>query len=343
VLINVTLLHGQPDWKLGRLTHFGVGWQWLMGQVNPAETAKSVVAPPIQPTMADISGDAQPASLTEKDPAAAPVVDAPTAAPAVISPSKNPVSVKFYFKEMASALEQINLGLLVFGLCWLSSGLWDWDRGALFLISLALAGSVWVFYDHYGFLNGRYFFPIYLALMPFYGTGLLLVWNALWAGARRLEWSWLKPQYTALFIVGLAIGLGWADAWTTNFEERDQEADLGRWLEETHGPFQSIVTDLESSRAGYHARHEAPTIMHHWSVLESQPQYQNCELLLLNLAKTPAEGRQFVEGWARLEGLEDLPLPADHAASLKFLAFIRPAAHPPSLPTAKNPQGTRRR
>ncbi len=246
------------------------------------------------------------------------------------------VSVKFYLKELASALEQINLGLLVFGLClcWSRKELWDWDRGALFLLGGVLAGGVWILYDHYGLLNGRYFFPIYLALMPYFGIGLLLVWNVLWVQARRWERTWLTPKSTAVFIVCLAIGLGWTDAFTTRYGVREREASLGAWLAETHGPFRGVATDLIASRTGYHAGNEAPKILHNWGTMEHQFPGETYDLLLLSYENTPPESRPLVEAAARRMGLEPIIIPKDHEARARLLAFARPRANPLACPQA---------
>ena len=302
VIINLTVLRGETEWKLGRLTHFQVGWQWLTEQWNPPPNAEA--AGTLLP-----SGESGSASQVNAK-----------------LPGAEPFSVKRYFKELASALEQINLSLLVFGLIYLRRELGNWDRAALFLLSIALAGAVWIFYDHYGVLNGRYFYPIYFALVPYIGTGLLVVANALWNWAQRKEQPWLKPQYTAMGLVLFAVVLGWADAFTTNHQGREHEVEFGEWLGETQGPFQCILTDLESSRPGYHIQNAVPRIMHRWDVMEYQCLERPCDLLLLSLRTTPPESWPSVEASARRMGLEPVTFPPGHYARNHFLAFVRSEA-----------------
>ncbi len=325
----------ESEWHVGRLNHFAVGWKWIEKQLQPPLPVESSPQIPIESTNTpQANPDPAPAILpAHEDPAATEAAD-----PIVVSsplPKKPIVSAKFYFKELASSLEQINLGLLVFGLCWLWRGLLDWDRGALFLIGFAFAGAVWILYEQSGVLNGRYFFPIYLALMPYFATGLLLVWNALWAGAVRLNWAWLKPRYTAIFIFWLAIGLGWIDALTTFHTEREQEVDLGEWLTETHGPFQFVATDPTGSRAGFHAYRQVPGRLQNWATMEIQFPEKPYDLLILTCRCTPPECRTMVHDAATRMGLKQLAIPKDIPASGLFLIYLREP--PPKVASDPNP------
>ena len=320
LVINLTVLRDQPEWQFGRLSHFAVGWKWIQERL-PAE----------EPAVAETSN-----SLA----ASAPVEEAPI--PPAVPPPKPPRAGK-YFKDMASALEQINLGLLVFGLFWSGRELIDWDRGTLFVLAFALAAAVWILFDHYGHLNGRYFLPIYLTLIPFCGIGYLLVFYGLWNFAERSNRPWLRPEYTAVFLIVLAIGLGWADALTTNYERRQQEQEFGAWLEETHGPFHSVITDSESIRAAYRANRDVPNVLPHWSTLPTQYADFAPDLLILGCQATPPEARGVVDAEVARRGLVPLSLPEKQEGRGLYLVFVRPreAAETPQT-AARSSRETRR-
>jgi hypothetical protein len=199
-------------------------------------------------------------------------------------------------------------------------------------MALALAVAVWILYDHHGFMNGRYFYPIYLVLVPYLAVGLLVVWNGFWVVARWLGQGRLKPQHVVVSYMILGAVIGWADAFTTYHDVREREVDLAHWLEVTHGPFQTVVTDIRASRAGYHVHDAIPKILHNWGSIEWQYPAEEYDLLLLSCLSTPDDCRPLVEAAARRMGLEPVVLPQNHDASRRFLVFARPEKRPRPAP-----------
>lgn len=349
LLINLTILRDESEWQLGRLNHFAVGWSWLQKQVNPTEPSSD--APPSSTPPQTPSPSEEPKNVVANAPVAPvpnpnPNTVVPTAAPSppaevvATAPSAKPPGLEKYLRSMASALEQINLGLLVFGLCWSGRELFNWNRGVLFVLAFALAGAIWIVYNAHGHLNDRYFLPIYLALMPYFGIGYLMVFYGLWNGAERLRWSWLKPEYTALFLILLAIGLGWVDALITDQTLRNNEAGFGDWLEETHGPFHGVVSDSSSIRAAYHAQEGVPCMLQDWTTLSWQFPDQPRDLIILACDHTPPESRPIVMAEAKKWGLEPLAIPESVCNCDKYLVFIRPPKSAPPLSVAAQPQKT---
>ncbi len=308
VLLNLTVLRGEPEWRFGRLTHFAVGWEWLKSSLGSEAKPESISEVAQASPIANPSPQAEPATVP---------IDSATGLPL------EPPNLTRYLKELGQALDHLHLSLLVFGLFWLGRDGWTWDKSAVVLIALALAGAVWILYDHHGFMNGRYFYPIYLALLPYFAAGLLVVWNAIWIGTRWLGWKRIKPQYAVLAYMALGMTIGWADAFTTYHDVREREVDLARWLEVTHGPFQSVVTDIRASRAGYHVHDTIPKILHNWGSMEWQYPQEKCDLLILSCLSTPPEIRPLVDAAARRLGLEPVALPQNHDASRRFLVFTR--------------------
>jgi hypothetical protein len=311
VLINLTLLRGEPEWRFGRLNHFVVGWEWIKSQLDSE--------PKPVPTFHAV----QPGPVPQPDPESPPVPAPMAIDPATGLPYEPPNLLRF-LDELALALDHPHLCLLPFGFFWLGKGGWTWDRIAMVLMSSVLAVAVWILYDTHGLINGRYFYPIYLAMVPCFATGLLVVANGFWIGARWLAWNWLRPQYAVLGYLGLAMSIGWADAFTTYQDVRERDVDLAHWLEVTHGPFQTVVTDMRASRAGYHVNDSIPKILHNWGSIEWQYPGEKIDLLLLSCLTTPTEHRPLVEAAARLFGLEPVALPQNHEATPRFLVFARP-------------------
>jgi hypothetical protein len=315
VLINLTVLRREPEWRFGRLSHFAVGWEWLLSHLD-SEASPELVSPRVP---------ASPDSLAAPAPADM-AIDLATGLPF------EPPTLMRYFQELWLAMDHLHLSLLVFACFGLGWKDWTWDRAAMVLMAFALAGGVWILYDHHGFMNGRYFYPIYLALIPYFATGLLVVANAAWCGARWLGWQRVKPQFAVLCYLAVATSIGWADAFTTYHDVREREVDLAHWLEVTHGPFQSVVTDLKSSRAGYHIHNTIPKFLHNWGTIEWQYPQKAYDLLVLSCLSTPPECRPLVEAAARRMGLEPVVLPQNHEASRRFLVFARPEPERASSP-----------
>jgi len=346
LLINVTILRDQAEWQVGRLNHFVVGWKWIEENIEPLESPASPPAEP-QPENPPPAGVSPQSPTVAERPHGSETRDS---APADSQPStevsaassSEPPRFRRYLKDMASALEQINLGLLAFGLYWSGRELINWDRGTLFALAFALAGGVWVVYDHHGHLNNRYFFPIYLTLIPYFGIGYLLVFYGLWNGAERLSWPRLKPQYTAIFLILLSVSLGWADSFTTDYSNGERELEFGEWLEKEHGPFHSVAADCESARPAFTIQRGVPTTIYHWSTLDSDDTPQSHDLLILGKRSTPQHCRAAVRANAERLGLKPLALPADHFARARFMVFVRPEKHQAANPRTAASRQTNR-
>lgn len=344
LLVNLTILRGQPEWQFGRLNHFVVGWKWVQENVEPLKPAEPRPEnPPTpdsssgSPTVAQAPQGPDNAESDQADSQRSTEVSAASASP------PEPPRIRKYLKDMASALEQISLGLLVFGLCWSGRELIDWDRGTLFVLAFAIAAAVWIVYDHHGHLNNRYFLPISLALMPYFGLGYLLVFHVLWNRAERLKWSWLKPQYTAIFLILLSVSLGWIDSFTTDYTKGEREIAFGKWLEKEHGPFRSVAADCESARPAYTIQRGVPTTIYHWSTCDSAHTSSH-DLLILSKRSTPQHCRAAVRADVERLGFKPLALPADHFGRAHFIVFVRPqAAQEQPAATAETPQTTSRR
>ena len=302
VLINVTVLHDEPEWQWGRLGHFVTGWNWVKEKFH--------IAPP-GPAVAGMVRSRKRIPKTGM-----------LATPAPPAQRKS-VTLRRYLKEFASSFEQINLGLLMFGLYWSGRGLWTWDRSALLAVALTLAGGVWILYEKTGLINGRYFYPVYLALIPYCAIGLLSAFEAWGDWAERSDRAWLQPRQTMALILLLFITVGWIDAFTTRHSSRECEAELGVQLAKNYGPFQFVVTDLQGTRAGYHAQDDIPAILFHWGTIEKQFD-RPYDLLILSRATTPAENDPMIEAAAARMGLERVRFPEDEYPQGRFLIFVRP-------------------
>ncbi len=302
VLINITVLHDEPDWQWGRLGHFVMGWHWAKEKLHLAPVG---------------SADAIAAWNRKQDPRTGRLA---TPAPPA---RRKPITFLRYLKQFASAFEQVNLGLLICGLYWSGREFWNWDRSALLAVALALAGGVWILYEKSGLLNGRYFYPVYLALIPFCAAGLLAVLERLKERAERSSRTWLKPSYSAAFMILLLLSLGWTDAFTTYHASREREAELGVQLAKTYGPFCFVVTDLQGTRAGYHAQDDIPAILYHWGTIEKQFN-RPYDLLILSRATTPQSEDPVIEAAAARMGLKRVKFPKDQYPDGHFLVFVRP-------------------
>ncbi len=217
------------------------------------------------------------------------------------------------------------MGLLIFGLYWSGRGLWNWDRSALWAVALALAGGIWILYEKSGLINGRYFYPVYLALIPYSAIGFLSLLEAWGDWAERSKRVWITPAFTSGCIVLLFVSVGWIDAFTTYHAGRECEAELGVRLARQYGPFQFVVTDLQGTRAGYHAQDDIPAILFHWGTIEKQFD-RPYDLLILSRATTPVENDRFIEAAALRMGLNPITFNKSDYARGRFLVFVRPKA-----------------
>ena len=77
----------------------------------------------------------------------------------------------------------------------------------------------------------------------------------------------------------------------------------------TYGPFEFVVTDLQGTRAGYHAQEDIPAILYHWGTIEKQFD-RPYDLLILSRGTTPRSEDPMIEAAAMRMGLKRIAVPA---------------------------------
>ncbi|MEX0715741.1 MAG: glycosyltransferase family 39 protein [Planctomycetaceae bacterium] len=234
--VNLTLLRGQAEWEWGRLGPFKRVWNWAQ------ETS------PI-PALAT----ATPAPAAALAPRVSPRQLHPLPARPKLGPRPG-----YYLTKLVKALEPLNCVLLLIGMC-LAWRRQDWrSKLVLGLMSWSLLGAVWIQLTESTVFNGRYFSTLYLVIVPYAGIGLSAAAQGVGRVAARRAWAAPgSPAPARLLALALTIFF-WIDVATMSHGSRKTEADLGRAVHETYGPFRAVVVDPASIRVGYYTHSALP-------------------------------------------------------------------------------------
>jgi len=245
VLVNVTLLRGQPQWHMASKRHFACAWQWLRGS-NYADSVEAAAHAP------DGAGAAQ--------------------APAANGPAPDKQSGRTFQRLIVRFIKTFTYvyGLVVLAGVWgLRRNLLRTDTLPFFFITTALLAGIWIRYNVLP-IDERYFFPIVLVSLPGLALGVVQVTQwIVWLGARlsrglsqfsRSENGTVplhgarqtahRPAVVLAVLAVVAVGSAIDGVRTgrSMFRAWRAQADLGKWILCQQGPQQSVAGNNEEMR-----------------------------------------------------------------------------------------------
>jgi 4-amino-4-deoxy-L-arabinose transferase-like glycosyltransferase len=275
-VVNVTWLRNHPQWEWGRLKHVEMGVRWLTTSREGLPNRRShpladEAAPPSShaaayrrpaPLVITASLAVRPVPPPPRTISASPAApstppDATDAGIASRSAARPPLPsrARVFLSDLLQSLGPINLGLLLLGLFAARRTLlrgWYWPL--LLLAGLLLAG-IWIRLWWGGGMNGRWFYMVYLALIPWQAAGAVVCIS--WLGRRTSsEPLRLRRQTVALFC--LLATIGWCDVATTTHQGRDAHRVQGEWLAREYGRPDYVVVNRGAERVGYYFMQEMP-------------------------------------------------------------------------------------
>lgn len=236
VTVNVTLLRNQAEWEWGRLGPFKRAWNWTQDTVPLPPLATMTPAPAAAPASPRSPRPLRPLPARPK-----------------LGPRPG-----YYLVKLVKALEPVNCVLLLagMGLAWRRQ---DWrSKVVLGLMSWSLLGAVWIQLTESTVFNGRYFSTLYLVIVPYAGIGLLAAAHGLDRAAARRAWVAAESAAPGRLLISALTLVFWIDVATMSHGSRKTEADLGRAIHETYGPFRAVVVDPASIRVGYYTHSPLP-------------------------------------------------------------------------------------
>jgi hypothetical protein len=231
VTINLTLLRDQPQWHMASTRNFQYAWNWLRGADRP---------PPDPEKMAAVRPNTPPVKAS-----------------AVVLPKE-----KIFQRVVVRFTKTFTY---VYGLVILA-GLWSLRRNLLrgdtlpfFFISTVMFTGIWIRYNVLP-IDERYFFPILMASLPGLSLGMLQIayWIAILGeriprmigGKAYSQPAVARPVVLLgmLAVLVIACAIDGVHAANNMFIAWREQADLGKWILQQHGPRQTIAGNNDEMR-----------------------------------------------------------------------------------------------
>ena len=160
VLVNVTLLRGQPQWQTASTRHFVYAWLWLRGE---RDIDAAVLGPFAAGGRERCGRPAREARARQALQVKSPLIEQPAVG----------IHQRVFVRFVKSFTYVYGLIVLA-GLWHLRRSLWRTDTLPFFFITLAMFVGIWIRYNVLP-IDERYYFTILLVSLPGLGVGALQV------------------------------------------------------------------------------------------------------------------------------------------------------------------------
>ncbi len=281
LLFNVTVLQHHDKWELGKLEHFRLASQWVVGSANVEEgmRAASSAVPP-----AFIGSAAISATKSASSELVANVTQ--LASKANSADAKHRPGASSYLKSAVHALEPVPLIMMLIGAIGWPHLLLRREHLVLSAICVAVLVGVWVRQVTLGEINGRYFLACFFPASGAAGLGTLWV-------LARLERGWhafAQRRGAASAALGIAFVIGLAhvaEAVAAQHPSREREAAMGLRLREQLGRDRRILVLPQACRVGYYAGGHLPVVALDDTPLELLLERHRADTVILERDESP--------------------------------------------------------
>lgn len=301
-VMNLTLLAGHHHWEWGRFDRIPKFVEWIQTHTSPAYSPQSKTMP-----AATHSSPRPPHATTG--------IDNASSTPKSIDKHDNEQAIWFEFlNKFSESFEYFNLVLLIVGLTQCHRILRSRTYAPLAIIAAAILFVVFVLLVQHRNINGRYFLTVLIITLPIQAAGAACLIQFIHSIATPTTISHNQKLVVTTGIVLTVSLLFWFEALTSRHESRVAQANLGKYLHTTFGPFEKVETDRKSGRVGFHTIGKMPNILYN----TIQNKFSHPDLLILVRPVRPAHRAR-----AHRCGLTEIPL-RDLRQS-EFTAFVHPS------------------
>ncbi len=300
--MNLTLLTEYPHWQWGRFDRVPKIVAWMQSQVSPANIPQAKTMAAATQSRPRLSH-----STTETDNSSSNLKS--------IEKRADEKAIWFEFlNKFSESYEYFNLVLLIVGLTQCHRLLRSRTYAPLLMIAAAILLAVLVLLVQHRNINGRYFLSVFIITLPIQAAGAACLIQIIQSVALPKTISHhQKLVVTATFVLSVSL-IFWFEALTSRHESRVAQANLGKYLRTTFGPFEKVETDRKSGRVGFHTIGKMPNILYN----TIQKKYTHPDLLIL---VRPV--RAVHRARAHRSGLREIPL--HDLPQSEFTAFVHPS------------------
>lgn len=276
LIVNFTWLHGYPHWELGRFNHLQLLSEWQSSEEtsdsdNAGRSLTAILPERLENTWRGlrsqfVQGVSNPAARVF---AANPQGISHSFNPSLIgqgslgtltaSESSTGDSWKdnrlwMFSHKLLSACELAYGILLLVGLFGWRKVFFSRPQQAVFYMNMVLMAWIWLYLAQRKEINSRYFFIAVLTAAPYAALGLLAICDR---AATLVRDASLQQRLRTGMIVGLLASIsfyGMADAWSSDYQLRSEERNLGEWVRKTYGPGQLVIGTASAGLVGFYSQ-----------------------------------------------------------------------------------------